>query len=80
MELCSGKSEFINHPALKFFYSLSTAAMVRGVEIKDDQMFNFGVELQWRVVLFRKVSSSFVYFVYLFILFVLVCFTKLELG
>lgn len=39
------------------FAKLSTAAMLRGAKIADDQMFNFGVELQWRVVLFRKVTK-----------------------
>lgn len=42
---------------LKYFYQLSTAAMLRGAKIRDDDMFNFGVELQWRVVLFRKVCD-----------------------
>ncbi len=53
-----GSSEFVDHPVLSYFYKLSTAAMKHGALEKDDAMFDFGVELQWRVAVFRKVLKS----------------------
>ncbi len=46
-------SEFVNHPLLSKFSQLSFAAITKGAGT-DDALFNFGVELQWRVIVFRK--------------------------
>jgi hypothetical protein len=46
-------SEFVNHPLLSKFSQLSFAAIAKGAGT-DDALFNFGVELQWRVIVFRK--------------------------
>jgi len=48
------EKDFASHSVLKHFAELSQLALVQGALRHDDALFNFGAEIQWRVVLFRK--------------------------